>query len=271
MCRTVFRSGQFDVSDVSIFIVDNNDRAELWQARLADAPDHAAGRAFVFFEQIAKTARSARAWLRPALDDRELPQLIVLDHHLGQDTSIWQESGLGVLRWLRDECAVTGLPLPRCVLWTGDFDLPLSYAAHQSGAWATFSKLDDTTRVIERLWEIVDDPREEPLPWEHPRRGPSLKLGERVAACLPYFHADLSTYEIARLMREHGELAQPDDTLATNWVNDQRSRLRQGCNDFAAKIGDPRTFGSGQQRALADFALEMGQIWSPLRYREATE
>lgn len=247
---------------VSIFIIDDTDDRSVWNARLAGAPEVATGRSFAIESDVCPTAKAARARLREMLADGYLPDLVVIDHQLLDHEEGPAQSGLGVMRWLADECEKRGVELPRCVLRSADCEVGLAYAFVSIGGTNAYK--NNAPEFVAELWAVHD----RGLTWRHPWTGPRLDLPAAHRPVLPYLEANVSTADTARSLRSRGVISDAiADPIA--WVTNARGKIQQACNAYSEQHLGTRPFIRGQSGGLAEFASAHGQCWVPLRYRAA--
>jgi hypothetical protein len=169
----------------------------------------------------------------------------------------------GVMRWLRDECPRRGVKLPRCVLWSSSYSPGLAYAFVQSGGTDALGRDVPAEEVMRRLWEVHRGQARWELDWTRPK----LELTDSQLSVMPYFEANLATHEIAERMFRAGEIG-CDRGRAENWVNQRRGDIMERVNALCDQLGLRRFEGRGLSVALARFALDHGNLWVPLAFRE---
>lgn len=264
-----------DYETVRVLVIEDNNDSETWD--LWFQKDHAArtvggepARKFVRYGDVCPTPQAGCQKLLEALNEGLLPDLVVLDEMLetGGPTSALAPLGVKrVLRPFRDECSRRGLGehLPvKFVLWSQRYTPGLAYAFVQSGGAHAFGREVPSGRFIAHLWSVHDG-REK---WSHGSATAShLELSEEQLAVLPYLEADLATHEIAARMIAAGELDRAP-AAAQDWVNEKRRQIRDKANTILEASGQQRFQGSGHSASLAQFAIEHGNIWTPLEYRE---
>lgn len=64
-----------------------------------------------------------------------------------------------------------------------------------------------------------------------------------------------------------GEITKPP-AEAQDWVSEKRRQIRDKANKILAAGALPLFQGSGHPNSLAKFAIDHGNIWIPLEYRE---
>jgi hypothetical protein len=252
---------------------DNND-SETWdhwfQRDLERRGEGGAdGRKFVRYGDVCKTAQAGYQKLLEALNDELMPELVVIDEMLetGGVYSRLEPLGLKkVLRPFRDECRKRGVdPLPtKCVLWSQRYTPGLAHAFVRSGGTHAFGRDVPSGKLLDRLWAIHDGDDA----WRHDDwTPPKLELSDDQLAVLPYLEADLATHEIAARMLAAREISK-GPVEAQDWVNEKRRQIRDKANKILTEAGHPLFQGSGHSSSLARFAIEHGNVWIPLEYRE---
>jgi hypothetical protein len=251
-----------------VLIIDDNDTDAVWDLRFREdrdrrnPPDNE--RMFVRYGDVCRTPQAGRAILLQALNEKLLPDLVVIDHVLSTGSPEYGRiaEGLNIMRWIRDTFADEA-PIPKCVLWTAEYEPGLAYAFVESCGTHAFGRDVPAADVVARLWDIWAG-RDV---WEHKWIPPRLKLTEAQLKVLPYFEANLPTHEIASRMATNGELTvAPSQREA--WVNDRRREIMERANRVRELLGEPRFQGKGLSVALARYAMLHGNVWIPLAYRE---
>jgi hypothetical protein len=260
---------------VRVLVIEDNNDSETWDHWFGRDFDrrreHGSGtRRFIRYGDVCKTAQAGYQKLLEALNDRLMPDLVVIDEMLetGGMYSTLEPLGLKkVLRPFRDECRRRGMePLPaKCVLWSQRYSPGLAYAFVASGGTHAFGRDVPSAKLIEHLWTIHDSGQ---AVWRHDDwTPPRLELSHDQLAVLPYMEADLATHEIATRMVAASEFTR-GPVEAQDWVNEKRRQIRDKANKILAANGRTLFQGSGHSTSLARFALEHGNVWVPLEYRE---
>jgi hypothetical protein len=251
----------------TVLIIDDNDSSAAWDLRFReDLERHgdADGPMFARFGDVCRTPQAGRAMILQALNDRLLPDLIVVDHVLATGLAKPHRSpeGLDLMSWIRDTFAGRAT-IPSCVLWTADYEPGLACAFVERGGTHAFGRDLPASEFVARLWGILAGTDR----WKHDVELPELKLTPSQRKVLPYFEVNLPTHEIAARMSAAGELdVAPAQREA--WVNDRRREIMERANRICEQTGEPRFEGKGLSFALARFAMLHGNVWVPLAYRE---
>jgi hypothetical protein len=262
---------------VAILVIEDNNDGETWDhwfqrdfERRREVRDDR--RRFVRHGDVCRTAKAGYHKLLEALNENLMPDLVVIDEMLetGGIYSRLEPLGLkNVLRPFRDECRSRGLdPLPtKCVLWSQRYTPGLAHAFVASGGTHAFGRDVPSAKLLDHLWEICDA---NDVTWRHAGWSPPrLELKDDQMAVLPYLEADLPTHEIATRMKAAGEIVK-GPAEAQDWVNEKRRQIRDKANRILSAAGEPLFQGSGHSTSLARFAIEHGNVWTPLEYRDSS-
>jgi hypothetical protein len=263
-----------ETETIRVLVIEDNNDSETWDSWFERdhqrRRDRGAGeRKFARYGDVCKTAQAGYQKLLESLNEKLVPDLVVIDEMLESGGAYSRLEPLGlrrVLRPLRDECRRRGMAaIPtKCVLWSQRYTPGLAYAFIKSGGAHAFGRDVPSHDFIDHLWTIYDDD----AAWRHEAwAGPRLELSSDQLAVLPYLEADLATHEIATRMIAAGELAK-GPVEAQDWVNEKRRQIRDKANKILADLDQPVFQGSGHSTSLARFAIEHGNIWIPLEYRE---
>ena len=258
---------------VHILVVDDQDVAAVWDQRLDD--DAVARRAhgdltrFKRWSQVCRTAEQARSAVGVAVADDVPLGLILIDNKLELRANPHQtgEEALGLMCHIAARYRDNGREPPCCVLATAEPDDLLSYAFMQAGGAHSLDKKIRTQHLLDDLWRVLERGER----WRHRPADPPLELTPQQRLVLPYLYAGLPPHEILRRMRLAGEL---DDDRTVRWVHRRTSEIYEAADEVVdAMPTDPRAepvrhFEQGEQQRVARFALEHGNIWLDLKYRE---
>jgi hypothetical protein len=259
---------------IRVLVIEDNNDSQTWDSwfrrdfeRRRERGD--TDRKFARYGDVCKTAQAGFQKLLEALNEQLVPDLVVVDEMLETGGVYTRLEPLGlrrVLRPLRDECQSRGLAsIPtKCVLWSQRYTPGLAYAFVESGGTHAFGRDVPSHALIEQLWAVHDDGAS----WRHDGwTPPKLELSHDQLAVLPYLEADLATHEIATRMIDAGEISR-GASEAQDWVNEKRRQIRDKANKILSDAGEALFRGSGHSSSLAKFAMDHGNIWIPLEYRE---
>jgi hypothetical protein len=259
---------------VRVLVIEDNNDSETWDhwfdRDFERRRGHGDDRRFLRYGDVCKTAQAGYQKLLEALNDGLMPDLVVIDEMLETGGVYGRLEPLGlkkVLRTFRDECRHRGIePLPtKCILWSQRYTPGLAYAFVLSGGTHAFGRDLPSARLLDHLWTIHDSNH---FIWRHEAcTPPKLELSDDQLAVLPYLEADLATHEIAARMIATGEISRPP-VEAQDWVNEKRRQIRDKARKILAAGALPLFQGSGHSSSLAKFAIDHGNIWIPLEYRE---
>jgi len=264
-----------DMQKVTVLVIEDNNDSETWDGwfqrdfERRSEREHPERR-FVRYGDVCKSARGGYQKLLESLNDDLVPDLTIIDEMLETGGVYSAREPLGVkkvLRPFRDECRARGLSsIPtKCVLWSQRYTPGLAHAFVMSGGTHAFGRDIPSDELLEHLWAIHDSDRGT---WIHSDwTPPRLQLSDDQLAVLPYLEADLATHEIAARMIVAGEISK-GPVGAQDWVNEKRRQIRDKANKILAASSRPLFQGSGHSSSLAKFAMEHGNIWIPLEYRE---
>jgi hypothetical protein len=256
---------------VYVLIIDDQDDAGVWDHRFAEDARlrrmQGATTAFMRYARPCRTAAQARTAIEGAVRDDVPLSLIFVDNKLqltavGYET---REEAIGLMLFIAAQ--YEDRPRPPCVLATAEPDTLLSYAFMAAGGTHCFDKKARTQFVLTELWRVIEHDER----WRPRFQEPRLELTKAQASILPYLYAGLAPHEIVRRMKAAGELA-PDRT--DHWVHTRTAEIYRRANevlDATATLrpeGEPRPFGQGDQQRVARIALEHGNHWIDMRFRD---
>jgi hypothetical protein len=263
-----------ELEPVRVLVIDDQDGNSVWDQRFADdAHRRVVSRRptrFKRYDQVCSTAAQARTAVDMIVADDAPVDLILIDNRLQVSVRSYRTQPEAVKLMCHIGKAYRRKPdleLPACVLATAEPDVLLSHAFVQAGGHHSLARNVATPLLLEDLWRVVE--RQDR--WRYVPEEPVLELTAAQRRVLPYFHADLATHEIVRRMTQAGEL---EPGKKPDWVHQRTSEIYERANDLVDRINRDRPespisrFVAGEQRRVAQFALERGNIWLDLRYRD---
>lgn len=261
-----------ELEPVRVLIVDDQDGNTVWDQRFADdayrRQNNGATTGFKRYYQVCSTPPMARNAVDMIVSEAVPIDLILIDNRLQVTARSYetQPAAVELMLYIGSSYRRKDLDMPACVLATAEPDVLLSHAFNLAGGHHSLPRNVATPLLLEDLWRVVER-RER---WRYTPEAPPLELTPAQRLVLPYFYADLSPPEILRRMKKAGELSE-DKTV--DWVHQRTSEIYKRANDLLGVVNLDRPeepisdFITGEQRRVAQFALEHGNVWLDLPYR----
>lgn len=270
----------------SVLIVDDGDGSRVWDQRFSEhysdlLERRAPARLFARVGEVCKTATYAEVAVLRMLEHGMKVDLVIIDDELRTrpGAAEFEKSAVRLVKFIvgayRSDAEKTDdgeppLEEPKCVLRSAGCSPGLAFAFCHHGGSHAFNASLPTSDFLDKLWDVLKGET-----WSHVGKVPKLALTPSQLKVMPYFHAGLPTHEIVRRMLAAGELTPRAGEIPTVWGADwihQRSReIMQRASDHAESLGNGRPFeGGGVRQAMAEYAIEYGNVWMPLEYRDGT-